>query len=156
MNQWRNGGEQLLEPEYHAFIVHHHDDEGWVEDVLIPKVEGEWEFSVCYARRDFMAGVPIFENIANAIDVSYKTLLIVTPNFVQSAWCDYEMNMALSKGPNHVVACYLEHVAEQDRSKTLSFLMKSDNYLEYSDNEDRKEVFWKRMKKAFSPAARVD
>jgi len=40
-------------------------------------------FHVCYHRRDFIAGVPIAENIMEAIQRSKRTLCILTENFVK-------------------------------------------------------------------------
>ena len=128
---------------YHAFLSYEHTDDGWVENELIPVVEEEWGLTVCIGRRDFEAGKPISENIVDAIDKSKKTILIITPGFVESSWCDFEMQMALTKGRQHIIIIYKEDVAIKKMSKTLRALMKSLNYIEYS--EEHQELFWQRL-----------
>ena len=50
---------------------------------------------VCVDFRDFTPGVPITENIVEAIVESKVTILVLTPSFIESEWCKYESRHAL-------------------------------------------------------------
>lgn len=52
-------------------------------------------FSGCIDDRDFTPGVPILDNIVDAIHSSYKVILVLTNNFVSSQWCQYEADQAI-------------------------------------------------------------
>ena len=61
-------------------------------------------FSGCIDDRDFTPGVPILDNILDAIHSSYKVILVLTDHFVSSQWCQYEADQAIirSLGLNDV------------------------------------------------------
>ncbi|XP_078592904.1 tetratricopeptide repeat protein 22-like [Branchiostoma floridae x Branchiostoma japonicum] len=80
---------------YDFFVLHSSRDTRWVNYVLVPALEVDWRFKGCVADRDFMLGKSVFNNIIYSIENSYKTLLILTPNFVTSEWCKYETEQAL-------------------------------------------------------------
>eukprot|EP00058_Branchiostoma_floridae_P027814 XP_002613305.1 hypothetical protein BRAFLDRAFT_68271 [Branchiostoma floridae] len=80
---------------YDFFVLHSSKDDGWVDYVLVPALEVDWGFKGCVADRDFEPGKSVFDNIIYSIENSYKTLLILTPNFVTSEWCKYETEQVL-------------------------------------------------------------
>ncbi|XP_078592903.1 tetratricopeptide repeat protein 22-like [Branchiostoma floridae x Branchiostoma japonicum] len=83
------------EYQYDFFVSHSSKDADWVDYALLPALEGEYRFKGCVADRDFILGKSVFDNIIHSIENSYKTLLILTPNFVTSEWCEYEKDQAM-------------------------------------------------------------
>ncbi|CAH1268131.1 TLR1 [Branchiostoma lanceolatum] len=81
--------------QYDFFVSHSSKDAGWVNHALLPALEVDMRFKGCVADRDFLPGKSVFDNIIHSIENSYKTLLILTPNFVTSEWCKYETEHAL-------------------------------------------------------------
>lgn len=131
---------------YDAFVSYNHsEDYTWVQDTFLSKLEDSWNMKLCLGQRDFMVGVPIAENICEAIDNSRFTIVVITPAFLTSGWCDFELHMALTRGRQHLIILYKEEVDISQTSKTLRTLMRSTNYIEYSENPDGQQMFWQRL-----------
>ena len=80
--------------EYDAFVSYNRRDELWINTELQPKLEDEFGLKLCLHQRDFELGGHIMEHITSSIANSRKTLLILSPNFLASNWCHWEMNLA--------------------------------------------------------------
>ena len=80
--------------EYDAFVSCSSRDELWIIEELQPKLEDEFGLKLCLHERDFVLGGDIMEQITSSIENSRKTLLILSPNFLASTWCHWEMNLA--------------------------------------------------------------
>jgi SIR2-like domain/TIR domain len=83
---------------YDAFISYSSKDSAWVRGTLLPGLERAG-LRVCIDYRDFAIGVPILENIEQAIDQSSKTLLVLTPNWVASEWTAFESLLLQTNTP---------------------------------------------------------
>ena len=131
---------------YNAFVSYNHSkDYDWVRHCLLSKVETHWGLKLCVGQRDFLAGATIAENIVNAIDNSNQTLIILTPGFISSQWCDFELHMALTRGHQHIIICYIEKVDNKRLSKVMKGLIKTLTYIEYGEDEDHSD-FWSKLK----------
>ena len=136
--------------QFDLFVSHDHSDADWVNNELFEVIEETRGFRMCLPQRDFVGGVPITENIAEAIEKSRKTLLVVTPAFVQSKWCILEMHMARLEGLHTIIIVYKEPVELKDMCKTLRKLIKTVTYIEYPENDAGMEAFWDRLSRAIS------
>jgi len=74
---------------YDVFISYSTHDGEWVRTWLLPRLE-EAGLRVCIDLHDFDIGAPILVNIERAMERSRKTLLVLTPNWVQSEWTIFE------------------------------------------------------------------
>lgn len=74
---------------YDVFISYAHADQGWVLDQLLPTLETAG-LRVCLDVRDFTPGAPTIAEIERAIVDSHKTLLVLTPDYLDSAWAEFE------------------------------------------------------------------
>ena len=86
--------EAQINYEYDAFVSYNSRDELWITEELQPKLEDEFGLKLCLHERDFVLGSDIMEQITSAIENSRKTLFILSPNFLASTWCHWEMNLA--------------------------------------------------------------
>ena len=93
------GEENATNHTYDVFISYSSVDQPWVRDVLI-KVLEENGLKVCVDYRDFVPGAAIMENITRAITESKVTILVLTPNYVESKWCHYETRYAIGMSLN--------------------------------------------------------
>ncbi len=131
---------------YHAFVAHNqHHNRGWVINSLMPKVEEEWELKLCVSYRDFLVGTPIADNIVDAIDHSRKTILILTNAFLESEWCEFELQMALVNGHHTLVVCNMEELEPKKVSHLLKNLLKTVTCIDWSDDEDGQQYFWEHL-----------
>ncbi|NP_001284430.1 toll-like receptor 10 [Oryctolagus cuniculus] len=77
--------------QFHAFIAYSERDSLWVKSALIPSLEKEdGSVLICIYERNFDPGKSMTENIIDCIEKSYKSIFILSPDFVQSEWCHYE------------------------------------------------------------------
>ena len=83
--------------EYDAFVSYNSRDDLWITEELKPKLEDEFGLRLCLHQRDFVLGGNIMEQIVSSMDNSCKILLILSPNFLASDWCHWEMNIAHSR-----------------------------------------------------------
>nr|XP_009671743.1 PREDICTED: toll-like receptor 1 [Struthio camelus australis] len=101
--------------QFHAFISYSERDSLWVKNELIPNLEkGEGCVQLCQHERNFIPGKSIVENIIDCIEKSYKSVFVLSPNFVQSEWCHYELYFAhhklFSENSNSLILILLEPI----------------------------------------------
>ena len=61
-----------------------------VENTLNPYLETEHGFMLCIHNRNFLAGVSIISNIANAVDKSRRMIMMLTRS-VHNSLCNIRM-----------------------------------------------------------------
>uniref|UniRef100_A0A1A8NZC0 Toll-like receptor n=1 Tax=Nothobranchius rachovii TaxID=451742 RepID=A0A1A8NZC0_9TELE len=137
---------------YHAFLSYSHQDSDWVDNQLVPSLEGAG-FSLCVHERDFVPGEWIIDNIINCVESSYKTLFVLSKHFVQSEWCNYELffaqHRALSVQRDSLVFILLEPIPADSLPKRflkLRSLLRQQTYLEWPKDERKQRVFWVNLK----------
>lgn len=74
---------------YDVFISYSRADQAWVLDQLLPTLEASG-LRVCLDVRDFAPGAPTVTEIERAIVNSHKTLLVLTSDYLDSAWAEFE------------------------------------------------------------------
>jgi hypothetical protein len=67
-----------------VFISYHPSDREWVQQVLVPRLEAA-NLKVVIEPRDFQVGLPKLVNIEQAVDRCRHTLIVMTPNWLNSA-----------------------------------------------------------------------
>ncbi len=157
-NWWRNErpecqGYQRVNFTYDAFVAYssHGEERTWVHTTLREKLEGEFGFRLCFYYRDFKLGVDLADAIVEGINSSNKTLLILSPTFLQSGWCEFEVRMAKEKlmaerRDSLVVIIYSKLDEGTGRfPKSLVRLLEKKIYIEWTEDPDGKELFWTRL-----------
>uniref|UniRef100_A0A8C4SCW4 TIR domain-containing protein n=1 Tax=Erpetoichthys calabaricus TaxID=27687 RepID=A0A8C4SCW4_ERPCA len=138
---------------YHAFISYSQHDFLWVENYLVPNLE-KAGLKICIHQRDFVPGDWIIDNIINCVENSYKTLFVLSKNFVKSEWCNYELffaqHRALSIKQDSLVFILLEPIPSDSLPKKflkLRTLLQKQTYLEWPGEGRKKQVFWASLKR---------
>ncbi len=141
---------QDLEHMYNAFIMYNLEDYHWINNLLKPKIEDEWEMHLCLEYRDFAGGAPIAECIMEAIERSDKTILILTNNFLHGTYCEFAMQMALTRVTDTLILCVMEELDFGQLSKVLRGLLRSDttHCVEWTNNVNGQQLFWNKLKEA--------
>lgn len=83
---------------YDVFISYSHHDEQWVNNWLLPHLEGAG-LRVCIDSRDFDIGLSSLDNMERAAEQSRHTLLVLTPSWVKSEWTRFESLLAQTEDP---------------------------------------------------------
>ncbi len=157
---WRRRMEQgegrpLLAQEYiyDAFVAYssHGEERSWVHTTLREKLENEHGLKLCMYHRDFKVGRDLAETIVEGINSSNKTLLILSPNFLNSGWCEFEVRMAnekvISERRDSLVIVIFKRLDEAGTRlpKMLARLMEKKIYIEWTDDPDGQKLFWRRL-----------
>ena len=117
---------------------------GW----LLPRLEGAG-LRVCIDFEDFDIGLPSLVNMEQAAERSRKTLLVLTPNWIDSEWTNFESLLVQTDDPSGM------------RRRTLPLMLKRCQppkriaMLTYADftDPDRWEREFARLMKSFGVEA---
>ncbi|NXY85636.1 TLR1 protein, partial [Alcedo cyanopectus] len=144
--------------QFHAFVSYSERDSPWVKNELMPNLEkGEGCVRLCQHERNFVPGKTIVENIIDCIEKSYKSIFVLSPNFVQSEWCHYELYFAhhklFSENSNSLILILLEPITPHvipARYHKLKALMAKRTYLEWPKERSKRALFWANLRAAIS------
>ncbi|TRY98510.1 hypothetical protein DNTS_014640 [Danionella cerebrum] len=147
--------EDLEKFRYHAFVSYSQKNSDWVKSEFLPKLETESGLRVCHHERDFIPGRTIMQNILRSIDQSRKSVFLLSPHFVQSEWCHYELNFAehqrLNRGSQSVLLVLLEPLPLYlipSKQQRLRSMMKKRSYLEWPQEGAKQTLFWANLRAA--------
>ncbi|XP_054836345.1 toll-like receptor 2 [Eublepharis macularius] len=136
---------------YDAFISYSEDDAPWIKGTLLEKLETSG-FKVCYHERDFKPGHPVLGNIFYCIENSHKVLFVLSPSFVNSCWCQYELYFAehrvLNENQDSLIMVVLEELPPNSipqKFSKLRKLLKRKTYLKWSPEEHKQKLFWHQL-----------
>uniref|UniRef100_A0A8C2YFN5 Toll like receptor 6 n=1 Tax=Coturnix japonica TaxID=93934 RepID=A0A8C2YFN5_COTJA len=138
--------------QFHAFISYSERDSLWVKNELIPNLEkGEGSIRLCQHERNFIPGKSI-------------SIFVLSPNFVQSEWCHYELYFAhhklFSENFNSLILIpsflfmlekppFPSYVIPA-RYHKLKVLMAKRTYLEWPKERSKRALFWANLRAAIS------
>lgn len=81
--------------KYDLFFSHSSKDEEWVKEI-VEKLEAEpFNLKCAYFNRDFTPGEGIIDCILRYMEVSQGIVFVLSPSFVESEWCKYEVSQGL-------------------------------------------------------------
>uniref|UniRef100_UPI00358F0AC3 toll-like receptor 1 isoform X1 n=2 Tax=Myxine glutinosa TaxID=7769 RepID=UPI00358F0AC3 len=138
---------------YHAFISYSENDSSWVNDCLVPTLESlESGLRLCIHDRDFTPGEWIVDNIIQCIEQSSKTIFVLSRNFVNSEWCNYELYFAhhrtMSEREDSLVLLLLEPLPTSSvphKFCKLRSLLGKKTYLAWPSEESKRAIFWRNL-----------
>lgn len=84
--------------DYDVFISYSHRDNDWVWNWLVPRLK-QAELKVCIDHECFEPGEPLLKAMERAVQTSCKTLLVLTPNYIDSDWCEFESILVRTLDP---------------------------------------------------------
>ena len=142
---WDQVQENPQEMDYDAFVSFSRKDADWVFDTLMPHLEApQCGYHLCVHDRDFVPGATINKNIITAIKYSRRTILVLTPDFIKSGWCDFEFQAAhkrvIDDRSNFLIIVLLKEVDVKDLDETLKLYMKTNTYVTVND-----KWFWQKL-----------
>ena len=163
MKAWRqlSSSEYSHLYDYDAFVAYDYNDFFWIKNELLVEMEQKRKFRLCVHHRDFPAGHILEEIIVDRIHKSRKAIFLLTPNFVKSHWCAFELRMArhqlFDSGRDVIVPVILEPLPAGSVNGTLYQILKRKLYLEWvEDDEAAQELFWGKLSDAFTEEQDVE
>ncbi|KAK7793377.1 hypothetical protein R5R35_007613 [Gryllus longicercus] len=113
---------------YDAFVCYSGKNRKWVMRRLMPLLERRPQsYVLCLFDRDFRLGTHIVTNIVDAIEHSRKVIVVLTQHFIDSKWCQWELEMAqhklFSEDREFLVLLELEPLERRRLPRLLRFLL---------------------------------
>ena len=138
---------EMLQLQYHAYVAYEERDEAWVLNGLQPNMEeGPEPLQLCIKSRDFIPGHFLLDSIEESIHQSRKTILVLSPNFVNSEWCYHEMRMAqlrlLDYNLDVLVLVLLNDIPENEMTLSLRQILCRKEYLKWPKDRAGQNLFW--------------
>ncbi|CAK6967815.1 toll-like receptor 18 [Scomber scombrus] len=139
---------------YHAFISYSHSDAEWVRDELLPSLENNRNpYHLCIHERDFMPGKWIIDNIIDNIESSRKVIFVLSINFVNSEWCNYELyfaqQRAMGKTFSDIILVLKEPIDPSSLPSKyckLKKMLSTKTYIEWPQHVNQQAFFWEQLK----------
>ncbi|XP_025089275.1 slit homolog 3 protein-like [Pomacea canaliculata] len=124
---------QLRHFTYDVFVGYAEEDRKWVLQELLPVVEGQWNLRACVHERDFIPGKHIVDNIADCVQDSRKILMVFSPDYARSEWCQFELKycQCCVMDRDEVLVLVLLHETEsRDMTSAMFAVMKTTTYID--------------------------
>ncbi|XP_022104881.1 uncharacterized protein LOC110986899 [Acanthaster planci] len=161
---WAQKAGKTGDKDFDVFISYKSSspDEEFVMHELIPRLE-QAGYRVCVHYRYFLPGRSIIENIADAVHRSRKTLLLLSPGFIESEWCCYEFQAALSQMlhlQSDLIPVIFEDLGPQENlSSDLQTILRTLSYVTWpgaiqqgrNQTDADLERFWKLLWQSLPP-----
>lgn len=134
---------------YDAFVSHSHLDEAFIVDHLVPGLENEsCRFKLCLHCRDWIVGDYISDQMARSMENFRKTIVVLSPNFLNSVWGKIEFKTAHLKAARErrtsVIIILLEDVGPTNKlDPELRAYLSMSTFIKWGD-----PLFWQKLKYA--------
>ncbi|XP_053951326.1 protein toll-like isoform X1 [Anastrepha ludens] len=137
------------EKTFDAFISYAHQDQKYVNEVLLPGLElGRAPFRICTHERNWLAGTYIPEQIIESVEQSRRTIIVLSQHFIESDWGRMEFRTAhqcaLNEGRARIIIIKYGELTNMERwDNELQAYLKLNTYLEWNDSR-----FWTKLRYA--------
>ncbi|XP_070812696.1 toll-like receptor 4 [Pituophis catenifer annectens] len=144
------------ETVYDAFVIFSSKDQEWVKQELQQPLEEELPyFRLCLFYRDFIPGVSIITNIIKeGFQTSRKVIAVVSDHFLESRWCNFELEVAQSwqlvESKASLILVVLQGVdkAALHRKLGLFRYLRRNTFLTWKDRDFSRHVFLRQLRSA--------
>ncbi|NXL91832.1 TLR7 protein, partial [Alectura lathami] len=144
---------------YDAFVAYDNTDPAvndWVMRELVEKLEDQKarRFNLCLEERDWLPGQPVFDNLSQSIQLSKKTIFVLTNKYIKSGSFKTTFYMAhqrlLDEKIDVIILIFLEKVLQNSRYIQLRKRLCRSSVLEWPTNPRSQPYFWQCLKNAIA------
>ena len=151
--------------QYDCFVSFAYECESdlkWVlNDLQKNMEEGLEPFRLCIGHaRDFIPGTPLLEAITEAIHNSRKTIIVLSPSYLDSEWCYFEMQHAwlrlLNEGQDVIILVLLEPIPEVKMTMWLRQFLCKKGYLRWPKDRASQKLFFRCLREMIKKPTAVN
>ena len=132
--------------DYDVFISYSSQDKDWVRGDLLNEIE-KTGLRAFIDYRDFKRGAPSIKEMERGVSICRKTLLILTPNYIESEWCEIECIMSQTLGPANR-NLRLIPLLKTECNKPLR--VRALTHIDFTDGADF-DLAWEQLLEALKP-----
>ncbi|XP_047391862.1 toll-like receptor 7 isoform X1 [Sciurus carolinensis] len=144
---------------YDAFIVYDTKDPAvteWVFEELVAKLEDprEKHFNLCLEERDWLPGQPVLENLSQSIQLSKKTVFVMTDKYAKTE--NFKIAFYLShqrlmdEKVDVIILIFLEKPLKKSKFLQLRKRLCGSSVLEWPTNPQAHPYFWQCLENALT------
>ncbi|CAH1772971.1 unnamed protein product [Owenia fusiformis] len=144
-----------IDYDFDGFLSYSSLDKTWAINNIYGQLAGQYGYNICVDDRNFRPGTYLSDIIVESISKSNKIILVISQNFLRSGWCKFEMNLARGELATRGRDCLIlilkepkELLPQELITPTLRSLLDTRVYLVWSEEEDRKLLFWRKLQDA--------
>eukprot|EP00057_Strongylocentrotus_purpuratus_P021504 XP_011675978.1 PREDICTED: toll-like receptor 4 [Strongylocentrotus purpuratus] len=134
---------------HHLNLMFQETEEEWVNQVMKPALEERLPHlqNIIYGDEDLHLGMYYINALYDAIDNSFKTVLLLSNQSVNDAWTMTKLRMALEHindtGLDKVILIFVEDIEDENMPYLVRlFLSRNRPYMLWTEDEDGQELFW--------------
>merc|ERR1712002_1081544 len=127
----------------------HGNDEGWVNEVMKPALEERMPHlnKFIFGDKELSPGMFYIDAVFDALDNSFKTVLLLSNECIDDTWFMTKVRMALEHVNDtkldKVLLIFLEDIPDATLPYLVRlFLSRNRPYLLWTQNEEQQELFW--------------
>lgn len=132
-----------IEFKYDVFVSYSSINKEWVRKIFVPALE-KAGLKVCDYYRDFDVGAAIVKEMERAVLESRKTILVLSPAYLKSAWTEFENLMLQTLDAANQQRRLLPVIIEKC---DLPLRIKYMNCINFA-NPDDVDIEWERLSRA--------
>ena len=135
-----------------AFVLHVNEQD-WITNQLVPKMEVQWGWKLVLDFRDFIPGKLKTASIQKAIKESDITIILLNKKFLHNGLCVYGTELVVQKERNQgrdcAVLCEMESVCFNEMFPAILYLYVEDKHeLKWPHDSRDYSKFWSALKRA--------
>lgn len=131
---------------YDAFVSYSSKDEAWVNQVLAADLEqGVRPYRICLHYRDFPVTAYIADTMAEAVESSKRTIIVLSKNFIENEWCRFQFKSAhhevMKRKRKRLIVIVLGDIPSKDLDADLRLYLKTNTCIYTGD-----KLFWEKLR----------
>ncbi|KAM8975493.1 toll-like receptor 7 [Pelodytes ibericus] len=154
-----NGYKSFSKINYDAFVVYDTKDlavSDWVLNELVKILEeqGERMCNLCLEDRDWLPGVAFMDNLSESVQLSRKTIFVLTNKYVKSGHFKTTFYIAhqrlIEEQTDVIILIFLEEILQRSRYLKLRKRLCKNSVLYWPSNPNSHKYFWHCLKMALT------
>ena len=143
---------EMVEMQYDVFVSYAHESDNdleWVLNEMRPNLEeGPEPIRLCIGHaRDFIPGTNLYESISEAIHQTRKTIVVLSPSYVDSELCYHEILQAwqrlIDERRDVLILILLEPIPDEKMTIWLRKLLCKKGFLTWPQDRVAQRLFWR-------------